>query len=78
MIAGITKLINHKEKAAVSIPIVLPAIKLKKNTDTEPLTPISVRAIDGITDMLKKVSELIIRESIRASSIPTNFNKIKN
>ena len=76
--AGKTRLINHNEKAAVIIPKTLSEINPKKNTDTEPLTPISVSAIEGITDILKNVNELIIIESKKEISRPVYFNSIKN
>ena len=52
----------HKEKAAVVIPNKLSESNPKKKTATEPLTPISVRAIVGIIDILKNVNELIVTD----------------
>ena len=73
MIAGMTKLIIHKVKAAVIIPITFSERKPKKYIATEPLTPISVKAIVGITDILKKVKALIVKDSINVTSMFTNL-----
>ena len=55
IIAGNTKLINHIKKVANKIPIVFEDTNPNRNTATEPLTPSSVIAIVGITEITNNI-----------------------
>ena len=73
MVAGITKLIIQSAKAAVNTPAELVVRKLKKYKATDPLTPISVRAIVGMIDKDKNVRALIVNESTRLILISKKY-----
>jgi hypothetical protein len=60
-------------KAAVIIPITFSERNPKKYIATEPLTPISVKAIVGITDILKKVNALMVKDCKNVTSMFTNL-----
>jgi hypothetical protein len=53
--AGNNRLIIHITKVADNIPAVLEDIKPNKKMATEPLTPISVIAIVGITETTNSI-----------------------
>ena len=75
---GINKLIIQRKNVAEKIPTELDETKPKRYKATEPLTPISVIAIVGITEIINNID--MIRTIASAYSICTlnNFKRIKN
>ena len=62
--AGNKRLITHITKVADNIPTAFTETKPKRKSATEPLTPISVIAIVGITEIIKSIVVVKIKASI--------------
>ena len=62
--AGSNKLIIHITKVADKIPTVLAETKLNKKRATDPLTPISVIEIVGITEITNSIVVVKIKAFI--------------